>query len=107
MKLCEQLLTATKSELVKTEILFFIAKAKTDKSDLLKITISADNDALSQKMANFANTYLKKEKSSKKIQLFIKSEEIDNQSAESRYLRNKFPEISELNREEMFFLVKI
>ena len=106
MKLCEQKLTAAKSELVKTEILFFIAKAKTDNSDLLKITIGAD-DAVSQKKANFARTYLRKEKSSKKIQLFIKSDEIDNQSAESRYLRNKFPEISEFNREELFFLVKI
>lgn len=107
MKVCEQKLTGTKSELIKTEILFFIAKTKTDKSDILKININADTDALTQRMTNATANFLKKTKTSKKIQLFIKSDEIDNQSAESRYLRNKFPEISLFNREEVFFLVKV
>ena len=88
-------LTGKNSELLTTEIKFFIAAAKAVGNDLIQLKIKrlGDDEREARRM-NTITRILKSVKRQGLIQLFIISTEINAQTTESAYLKNKYPELA-------------
>ena len=102
-------LTGKNSELLTTEIKFFISAAKSLGKDLIRLNIKRlGNDEAEARRINTINRILKTVKRRGLIQLFIISTEIDGATTETEYLKNKYPDItSYISGDEVFYILKL
>ena len=100
MNLTTNLLTGANSDLIKTEIMFFIAEAKATGRDLIKLEAE-------EKQRNTVAKILRTAKKEGIIQLFIFSDALEEKTTEVAYLQNKYPDIQKINTKEPFFLLKV
>jgi len=101
-------LTGKTTDLLTTEIMFFIASARAVKMDLVRLNIKkCFTDEREAKRVGAIIKVLKSIKRRGIIQLFIFSNEMENHSTESEYLENKYPELSKISMAEEFFLLKL
>lgn len=103
-------ITGKNTELITTEILFFITSAKTLGYDLIKLTIkSIENEERDAKRLLMINKILKSIKKRGLIQLAVVSSDFDNTSTEVDYLRNKYPDVKSLFQTDnnVFFILKL
>ena len=97
-------LTSKNRELLKNEILFAITSAKALHYDLLRLDFP---DNASETCVETIARILRIEKKNGFFQLYISPAELDNNSPEAEYTKNKHPELSELDKNEKCFFVKI
>ena len=100
MKLVSNTLTGTNSALLRTEIMFYIASAKAIEADL--IILYADESKF-----NTASRLLRSAKREGTIQLFVHSANLGERTTEVEYLKNKYPQISDIESSEPYFLLKV
>lgn len=100
MNLVTYTITGTTQDLIKTEIMFFIASAKATGQDLIKLE-------LEEKQFDMASKILRSAKRGRMIQLFILSDSLGDKTTEVAYLKNKYPDIDRLTEEKPFCLVKV
>ena len=98
MNLVTNTLTGTASDLIKTEIMYFVAAAKAVEKDLIKLEVNSYVDT--------AEKILKVMKREGKIQLFVFSDSLNEKTTETEYLKNKYPELHEIESKTSFFLIK-
>ena len=78
---------------VETEILYNIASARANKVEILRFSPSQVEN---EKALSAAIRVLRGLKKQGKIRLFILSQDLFSDSTEAEYLRNKYPDISEI-----------
>lgn len=100
MKLFSNTLTGSNSNLLKTEIMFFIASAKATEADLVKLYAEENK-------INTVTRILRSAKHDGIIQLFVYSSDLDKKTTEVEYLKNKYPDINEISPSESFFVLKV
>ena len=100
MNLVTYTVTGTTRELIKTEIMFFIASAKATGQDLIKLE-------LEEKQFDTVTRILRSAKRGRMIQLFILSDSLEDKTTEVEYLKNKYPNIERINAEKPFCLLKV
>ena len=97
-------LTSKNKELLNNEILFALTSAKALNSDLVRLNFP--HNASDTCIANIARL-LRTAKRNGYLQLYISPADIENNSTEAEYVRNKHPELLLLDRAEKCFLVRI
>ena len=107
MKICTNVIESFSTELLTTEIRFYIASARATECDLIclksKTPISAEDKEMASVLKNLR--LLKKEG---RIDFFADKSSFDTGSAEARYLKNKFPESSAyINEDGFLFIIKL
>ena len=108
MNLLTKELTGKNHAQLSTEIQYFVAVAVATEHKLIRLNITpVFGEAGEARRYKSIMRILTQIKYSGKIQLSIHSSELNGNSTESAYLANKHPEISELNTEENFFLIKL
>ena len=100
MNLISNTITGISHDLIKTEILFFIAEAKATGASLIKLYAQ---DA----QTNAVIKILKNEKRAGSIQLFVHSDSLEEKTTEMEYLKNIYPSLSEISSQQKFFLLKV
>lgn len=103
-------ITGKNTELITTEILFFITSAKTLSCDLIKLKIKPiENEERDAKRLLMINKILKSIKKRGLIQLAVMSSEFDNKSTEVDYLRNKYSDLQSIFQSDnnVFFILKL
>jgi hypothetical protein len=95
MKYKELNLRADLPEQINTELLFEIASARAEGTELICINIFNEEKKYSfpQKQRSVLIKLIKNLKSEGRIQLFATSDSFRNQTTESYFLQNKYPEI--------------
>lgn len=102
MKINKYNLSVYEKDKLHTEILFNLASAKAEEAEIVFFSYQCDADALLQLEKIFKSL-----KQSQKIDFYIRSSGLYS-TTEGSYLLNKYPEISELVREdEPFYIVKL
>lgn len=100
-------LSGQNAELLKTEILFFIASAKSNEREIICLTIkNVFNDEREKKRIETVNRILRSLKRRNVIQFFVISSEIDEHTTETEYLKNKYPNIA-LQSDGLFYILKL
>jgi len=108
MSVKTEILTGRDSGQMKTEIMFFIASAKSCKAELFKIWIQpVFNGDRELRRIESAARILRNLKQRGSIQLFASSVDFDTALTEVEYLKNKFPNITEITNDGTFFVVKL
>ena len=100
MNLLTNTLTGATAALIKTEIMFCVASAKALGNDLIQLYAE-------EKHFPTVSKILKAAKKDGLIQLFAISNDFDERTTEIEYLKNKYPDISSINLEKPFFLLKV
>ena len=100
MNLISNTITGSSHDLIKTEILFFIAEAKATGADLMKLYAQDTQKSAIIKI-------LKNAKRTGSIQLFVHSDSLEEKTTEMEYLKNIYPSIGEINSQQQFFLLKV
>lgn len=108
MSIKTEVLTGRDYGQLKTEIIFFVASAKSVGTELIKLEMKADSseDAVMRRM-QWASKILKSLKRGGGIQLFVSSKDFLDASTETEYLQNKYPCVAEVGENEECFIVKI
>ena len=108
MNLLTKELTGKNSVELTTEIQYFVASAVATGEKLIRLNIKPIfQDAGESRRLKSITRILLSIKQSGRIQLAIHSSDLNGASTESAYILNKHPEISELNTDENFFLIKL
>ena len=97
-------LTAKSRELLKTEILFAITSAKAKEIYIVRLNYQKNS---SKTCINNIISILRTAKKNSQIQLYISPLDLDEGSTEAEYIRNKYPQLANLPKEENCFIVKI
>ena len=102
-----EILTGSNSGQLKTEIMFFVASARSRGAELFRIKIKPlfDEDREARRQDSVARI-LRTLKQRGVIQLFVHSSKFDSSSTEIEYLKNKYPNITKIENDGFFFLVK-
>ena len=91
-----------------TEISFIIASCVSVGDDLVLLKISDKlEEGKETRRCDAISRILKAMKKKGKIQLYINVSELDSHLTEVEYLKNKYPDITELKQEENSFLLKL
>ena len=101
-KLCGK----TRAE-IETEIKFHIASARITKPDLVEIYFDENCLSIKDKRISAIESILKEQKKSRKIQLFVATANLLNQSTETEYLFNKYPDLQHIGLCESSYIVKV
>lgn len=102
--------TAEKKVNIETEILFAIAEARTNKVDLIRVDLGIATDATVSHRATVGKRYLRAMKKAGKIQAFVHSDELSENTTDCIYILNKYPTLTKdaANTEDRsFFIVKL
>lgn len=100
-------LSGQNAELLTTEILFFIASAKSNKNEIIRLNIKKIlTDEREKKRIEAINRILRSLKRRKVIQFFVISSEITEHTTETEYLKNKYPDIA-LQSDGLFYILKL
>ena len=93
---------------LKTEILFSVASAKALNSEIFILEIKpAFLDERDFRRNETVGRILKDLKKRGTIQFFASSSDFESPLTEIEYLKNKYPSIFEINRDNFFFAVKL
>ena len=107
MEILTNKLTGSTPDLLVTEIMFYIASAKSLGKDLLRLTLdkTVDDAAYSKRLLSVARI-LKSVKRKKTIQLFVTNADFEAENTEIEYLLNKYPALLEIisNAEDSFII---
>ena len=108
MKITVNEITGKTYEQMKTELMFFIASAKSLGYELIRLNIEATGDerkdaARSRSLARL----LASVKRGGFIELYIKAEALSDDSTEAEYLRNKYPEITAERDSSSSYILKL
>ena len=108
MNIRSQTVTGKYQRELKTEIMFFIASAKALNEELFILEIKpALLDARDARRTDSVARILKELKRKGIIQFFADSSDFDSSLTEIEYLNNKYPGITEIRRDGIFFVVKV
>ena len=108
MSIKTEILTGRDSGQMKTEIMFFIAAAKSVGRELFKLEVNPvfSEEREVRRVESIARI-LRNLKQRGIIQLFASSSDFNTSITEIEYLRNKYPNITEIEEDGMFFVVKL
>ena len=108
MKISAYFISNGRADTMKTEILFRIATARADGSDLIRFDISGSEDERDQIIFR-CKKILKAAKNDGTIKLFAFEEDFEKKATEAEYLLNLYPEIAEKveKTEYSYFYLKI
>ena len=102
------ILMGKSSEELKTEIMFFIACARSSNEDLIKFDVKRLFDyEREERRQNAIIKQLKALKRQGTIQLFAGSDDFNTPTTEIEYLSNKYPSIDKISGEKSFFIIKL
>ena len=90
-----KIISATNSEL-ETEIAFYVASARAEKAEIIKLVIPSE----AERFVTVSKRILRSLKREARIQLFEEAKNLNSDTTEARYLRNKYPMIVESQIEE-------
>ena len=108
MNIRSQIATGKYQKELKTEIMYFTAAAKARGEELFILEIKPVYlDARDAGRADSASRILKELKRRGIIQLFADSSDFNSPLTEIEYLNNKYPGITEIKRDGIFFVVKV
>ena len=108
MKITVNEITGKTYEQMKTELMFFIASAKSLGYELIRLNIEATGDDKRETMRSHSlSRLLATVKRRGFIELYIKVSELTDSSTEAKYLRNKFPEITGECDESSSYVLKL
>ena len=107
MKIVHYNLTGTNKYTLKTEILYSIASARSQKTDLLWLKIITSDGVVPKTRQGIIERELRQAKKAGQLQLFVDFESLDIETTETEYLKNKFPELFDINRESGVIIVKL
>lgn len=80
---------------IKTELMFAVASARVDGTDVLKLTFThTGGEELDKKAINAATKLVKELKKNGTIDFYVTKDAFSRSTTESIYLINKFPELS-------------
>ncbi len=108
MKITVNEITGKTYEQMKTELMFFIASAKSLGYELIRLNISVASDEKRELMRSHSLTrLLGTVKRQGFIELYIKAEALSDDSTEAEYLRNKYPEITAERDSSSSYILKL
>lgn len=108
MSIKTEVLTGRDYGQLKTEIIFFVACARSVGAELIKLEMKADYaEQEVARMMQWASKILKSLKRVGSIQLFVCPKDFLDASTETEYLRNKYPCVTEIGESGECFIVKI
>ena len=108
MSIKTEILTGRDCGQMKTEIMFFIASARSCGAELFKIRIKpVFNEERELRRIESAARILRNLKQRGSVQLFASSADFDTSLTEIEYLKNKYPGVTETKNEGVFFIVKL
>ena len=92
---------STTNSALETELAFYIATARAEKAEIIKISIEAG----AERFLPMAEKILRSLKKAGKIQLFELAERLASDTASAWYLKNKYPQNIETWAEEKLSLI--
>ena len=108
MEIRYQTVTGKYQRELKTEIMFFIASSKALGEELFILKIKpAFLDERDARRTDSVSRILKDLKRRGIIQFFAVSSDFGSPLTEIEYLKNKYPDITEIKSDESFFVVKV
>lgn len=101
-------LTGRTRNLLLTEIMFLVASARSMGADLIKLKIKREEgEPVSEKELAEITRILRSLKRCKMIQLFVSSDEFENNTTEIEYLLNKYPALPKELNDSFCFVIKL
>lgn len=97
-------LTKSVESILEVEILFTVASARAEGNSFSRLILPVENN---EKILANSIKILKNAKKQGRIQLYILNKDIAGDSTEAEYLKNKYPDITDIVGEAPFLLVKI
>ncbi len=108
MKITVNEITGKTYEQMNTELLFFIASAKTRGFELIRLEVSPVGDEKREEVRSRSlSKLLAKAKRSGFLELYILTENLTGNSTEAEYLRNKYPEIVNQDDGNASYIIKL
>ncbi len=108
MEILTNELTGKSEELLRTEILYFIASARAADRELLCLNIKKMYDERTERARlNAVVKILKTIKREGSVKLFVSRTDFQDRTTEAEYLENKYPELSQIDNENIDYLIKI
>ena len=108
MNIFREELTGKSEDLLRTEIMFFIATAKAIKKDLICLSVKKlYDDKREISRIGAIGRILRNVKRQGMVQLFAFSSDFEKSTTEVEYLKNKYPELSSVCAEDNCYILKL